>query len=96
MKKQLSQREQLFIKLAIDQYNTLFLPTAAELGIENPISERDYVVLALTNFDEFEKNVQQCRLFGHKMETQTITGKEITGCIRCGSTMQLAELLLKP
>lgn len=87
-----SRREQLFIRLAIDQYNSLYLPAAKAAGL-TLISERDYVALALENFDGFEANLAKCEKVGHENEIIFVNQTEITACVRCGLTDQLAELM---
>lgn len=89
----LNPRTALYIKMAIEQYHNLYIPAAREKGLKL-MTEADYVVLALENYDDFEVHIKQCQLLGHKMQTEQIGSIEVTACIRCGATGQLGELLL--
>lgn len=90
---QISPRQRLYIQMAIDQYHSLYIPAANAQGLDQ-MSEADYVVLALENYDQFEAHIEQCKLFGHQMQTIFLAGHEITACCRCGVTEQLSEIIL--
>jgi len=95
-KEELSNRKRLYIQLAIQQYNDIYLPLAKQEGLKKITSERDYVARALDNYEDFEKHLAQCELLGHRMDTINMFGKNVTACSRCGFTEQLADILFSP
>lgn len=92
----ISQRKQLYITLAIQQYTDIYLPLAKQEGLKKITSERDYVARALENFENWETQSQQCQLLGHQPTTLHMYGKDVTACARCGVTEQLSDILFTP
>jgi len=89
----ISKRKQLYITLAIQQYNDIYLPLAKQQELKKITSERDYVERALANFENWEVQSNQCKLLGHQQQTLNFFGKDVTACARCGVTEQLSDIL---